>query len=126
MLSRDLIASVIKTFFEELDDVRDGGKRTGSAPTYAAFYPTYFNRDRDWFIGASLPEITDLFAGDPVYKLEMLAELLYREAQELAEATLQKRLYRKIIDLYEVIDIQSREFSIERMNRIAELKQKTE
>lgn len=126
MLSRDLIASVIKTFFEELDDVRDGEKRTGSAPTYAAFYPTYFNRDRDWFIGASLPEITDLFAGDPVYKLEMLAELLYREAQELAEVTMQKRLYRKIIDLYEVIDIQSREFSIERMNRIAELKQKTE
>lgn len=126
MLSRDLIASVIKTFVEELDDVRDGGKRTGSAPTYAAFYPTYFNRDRDWFIGASLPEITDLFAGDPIYKLEMLAELLYREAQELAEATLQKKLYRKIIDLYEVIDMQSREFSIERMNRIAELKQKTE
>ena len=29
MLSRDLIATVIKTFFEELDDVRDGGKRIG-------------------------------------------------------------------------------------------------
>lgn len=123
MLSRDLIATVIKTFFEELDDVRDGGKREGKESPYAGFYSLYFNKEREWFMQASVSEITTFFADDPIYKLEMLTELLYRDARRLTDAELQGILYRKLVELYEVVDVRSMEFSMERMNRVAELKE---
>ena len=101
MLARDLIATVIKTFFEELDDVRDGKRQMNDESPYAGMYASYFNKDRDWFIQADTEEITTFFA----------------------DAGIQAILYRKIIELYEVIDIRSQEFSMDRMNRTTELKQ---
>lgn len=123
MLSRDLIATVIKTFFEELDDVRDGGKRAEQESPYAGFYDLYFKKDREWFIQSPVSEITTFFADDPIYKLEMLTELLYRDARRLTDAELQGILYRKLVELYDVIDVRSMEFSVDRMNRVAELKE---
>ena len=123
MLARDLIATVIKTFFEELDDVRDGKRQMNDESPYAGMYASYFNKDRDWFIQADTEEITTFFADDPIYKLEMLTELIYRDARRLRDAGIQAILYRKIIELYEVIDIRSQEFSMDRMNRTTELKQ---
>ena len=123
MLARDLIATVIKTFFEELDDVRDGKRQMNDESPYAGMYASYFNKDRDWFIQADTEEITTFFADDPIYKLEMLTELIYRDARRLTDAGIQAILYRKIIELYEVIDIRSQEFSMDRMNRTTELKQ---
>ena len=138
MLARDLIAIVIKTFFEELDDVRDGKRQMNDESPYAGMYASYFNKDRDWFIQADTGEITTFFADDPIYKLEMLTELIYRDARRLTDAGIQAFdiaverarhagiqaiLYRKIIELYEVIDIRSQEFSMDRMNRTTELKQ---
>lgn len=123
MLARDLIATVIKTFFEELDDVRDGKRQMNDESPYAGMYASYFNKDRDWFIQADTEEITTFFADDPIYKLEMLTELIYRDARTLTDAGIQAILYRKIIELYEVIDIRSQEFSMDRMNRTTELKQ---
>lgn len=116
MLSRDLIATIIKTFFEELNDVRDGGK------AYADFYTSYFNRNREWFLQASVPEITTFFADDPIYKLEMLAELMYRDARKLTDAEIQGIMYRKIIELHDAIDTGGGTFSLERMNRVEEIK----
>ena len=123
MLARDLIATVIKTFFEELDDVRDGKRQMNDESPYAGMYASYFNKDRDWFIQADTEEITTFFADDPIYKLEMLTELIYRDARRLTDAGIQAILYREIIELYEVIDIRSQEFSMDRMNRTTELKQ---
>ena len=123
MLARDLIATVIKTFFEELDDVRDGKRQMNDESPYAGMYASYFNKDRDWFIQADTEEITTFFADDPIYKLEMLTELIYWDARWLTDAGIQAILYRKIIELYEVIDIRSQEFSMDRMNRTTELKQ---
>lgn len=122
MLSKDLIATVIKTFFEELDNVRDGGKQEAGASPYAGFYLSYFSREREWFIKADTAEITAFFADDPVYKLEMLTELIYRDARKLTDAEIQGIMYRKIIELYEIIDVRSMAFSLERMNRVAVLK----
>ena len=123
MLARDLIATVIKTFFEELDDVRDGKRQMNDESPYAGMYASYFNKDRDWFIQADTEEITTFFADDPIYKLEMLTELIYWDARRLTDAGIQAILYRKSIELYEVIDIRSQEFSMDRMNRTTELKQ---
>ena len=53
----------------------------------------------------------------------MWTELIYRDARRLTDAGIQPILYRKIIELYEVIDIRSQEFSMDRMNRTTELKQ---
>ena len=122
MLSRDLIATVIKTFFEELDDVRDGGRPEGQEAAYAGLYTTYFNKERSWFLQVTASEITTFFADDPVYKLEMLTELMYRDASSLTDIEVQRIIYQKVLELYEVIDIRSREFSMERMNRVLELK----
>lgn len=122
MLSRNLIATVRKTFFEELDDRRDGGRK-GQGARYADLYLSYFKRDRDWFMQAEVREITALFADDPFYKLEMLAELMYRDARTEMNEGERWVIYRKLIGLYDVIDVRSGEFSIDRMNRVAELKQ---
>lgn len=118
MLSRDLIATVVKTFFEELEEVRDGGD-----VSYEWFYTTYFQRQRDWFLQASGREITAFLADDPIHKLEMLTELLYRDARSLADADMQRVIYQKVLELYEEIDTRSKEFSMERMNRVAHIKQ---
>lgn len=117
MLSRDLIATVVKTFFEELEEVRDGGDAS-----YEWFYTTYFQRQRDWFLQASGREITAFLADDPIHKLEMLTELLYRDARSLADADMQRVIYQKVLELYEEIDTRSKEFSMERMNRVAHIK----
>lgn len=126
MLSRNLMATVIKTFFEELDNVRDGGERQGNASLYAGFYLSYFNREREWFLNAPVTEWTTFFADDPIYKLEMLAELLYRDARAMTDMDMQRVIHQKLLELYEVIDARSLEFSIERMNRAAEIRQRLE
>lgn len=122
MLSRDLIATVTKTFFEELDNVRDGGNQVVEGSLYAGFYNQYFNKDRDWFIQAPVEDITAFLAEDPIQKVEMLLELLFRDARRLKETETQWYMYRKIIGLYEEVDNRSMEFSMERMRRVAEIK----
>lgn len=122
MLSRDLIATVIKTFFEELDDVRDGGNQEVESSLYAGFYNQYFNKDRDWFLQAPVEDITAFFADDPIYKLEMFIELFYRDTRKMTDAEIQGFMFRKIIGLYEEVDNRSMEFSMERMRRVAEIK----
>lgn len=123
MLSRDSIATVIKTFFAELDDVRDGGKRREKDSSYTGFYKSYFNQNRTWFLMAPVSDITTFFSDDPIHKLEMFTELLYRDARELADTALQTVIYHKLLELYDIIDQKSMEFSLERMNRVAELKE---
>lgn len=118
MLSRDLIASIIRTFHESLEDVRDGG--------YENLYTAYFNKEREWFLQAQAKDITTFLADDPIYKTEMLSELLYRDARRLTDTELQGILYRKIILLYENIDARSQIFSLERSKRIQELKEQLE
>lgn len=122
MLSRDLIATVTKTFFEELDNVRDGGNQEVEGSLYSGFYNQYFNKDRDWFIQAPVEDITAFWAEDPIQKVEMLLELLFRDARRLKETETQWYMYRKIIGLYEEVDNRSMEFSMERMRRVAEIK----
>lgn len=123
MLSRDLIATVIKTFFEELDNVRDGGRREKQGNSYAGFYAAYFNKERDWFLQAPVAEITTFLADDPIYKLEMLVELMFRDVRAMTDFDMQRVIGQKVLELYEVIDFRGQEFSIERMNRTIELKQ---
>ena len=122
MLSRDLTASVIKTFFEELSDVRDGRRQENVANPFAGLYMPYFHQESEWFFKAEVKEITALLADDPIAKLEMLTELLYQDARRLTDAEVQGVMFRKIIELYDFIDVRSMEFSIERANRAEELK----
>ena len=122
MLSRDLIATVIKTFFEELDNVRDGGHREEQGNSYAGFYAAYLNKERDWFLQAPVAEITTFLADDPIYNLEMLVDLMFRDARAMTDFDMQRVICQKVLELYEVIDFRSQEFSIERMNRTVELK----
>lgn len=122
MLSRDLIATVVKTFFEELDDVREGGKKMDSESLYAGFYSSYFNRDREWVLKIPVSELTCFLADEPIHKLEMLVELMLRDTHSLADANIQRIIYQKVLELYDIIDVRSMEFSLERMAKRAELK----
>ena len=70
-------------------DVRDGKRQMNDESPYAGMYASYFNKDRDWFIQADTEEITTFFADDPIYKLEMLTELIYRDARRLTDAGIQ-------------------------------------
>lgn len=122
MLSRDLTATVIKTFFAELGDIRDGRRRENVACPFAGLYMPYFHQEREWFIKSEVKEITALLVDDPIAKLEMLVELMYQDARCLTDAEIQGVMFRKIIELYDVIDSRSMEFSMERANRAEELK----
>lgn len=124
MLARDLIAQVIRTFYEELDDVRDGGRPGGEEQRYGDLYITYFQRDRSFFVESSVEEIVAFFSSDPdaVYKYEMLAELMYRESKIVEDESLRQAMFRRMIELYEALDTLSLDFSIVRMNRVEELK----
>lgn len=126
MLSRDLIATVVRTFFEELGDMRDGGSKAETEKKYAGFYMTYFKQERLFFVQKSMQEVTTFFAGDPIQRIEMLAELMYRDAAFQAEQTMQVLMYKRIIELYDYIDMRTMEFSVERMNRVEELKNNME
>ena len=54
----------------------------------------------------------------------MLTELIYRDARRLTDAGIQAILsIGRSSNYYEVIDIRSQEFSMDRMNRTTELKQ---
>ena len=73
-----------------------------------------------------------LSTGFPVFPVENITEealaVWKLHAEEVllitpTDAGIQAILYRKIIELYEVIDICSQEFSMDRMNRTTELKQ---
>ena len=73
-----------------------------------------------------------LSTGFPVFPVENITEealaVWKLHAEEVllitpTDAGIQAILYRKIIELYEVIDIRSQEFSMDRMNRTTELKQ---
>ena len=119
MLSRDLFASVIKTFFKELDDVRDGGEQVNDGRLYARFYPSYFGMERDWFVRKSAEEITVFFADDPIHKLELLTELMYLDAFSLTDRDMQRIIFQKILQLYDIIDERSQEYSMARVNRAA-------
>lgn len=124
MLARDLIAQVIRTFYEELDDVRDGGKLGDMEQRYGDLYMTYFQKDRKFFLRSNMEEIRAFFSEDPdaVYKYEMLAELMYREAGGVSDENLRQVMYSRIIELYEVLDLLSMDFSFVRMSRVQELK----
>lgn len=122
MLSRDLTATVVKTFFEELDDVRDGGRRDEEYSPYVPLYTRYLKKEREWFLQVGVEDITVFFADDPIYKLEMLAELMYHDARSVADREIQAAMFRKIMALYDVIDIRSMEFSVGRMKRADEMK----
>lgn len=119
MLSRDLTASVIKTFFGELGDVRDGRREENSELSLARLYVPYFYREKMWFVNAGVPEITALLADDTIRRLEMLTELMYQDV--LTSVELRTTMCRKIIELYDVIDSQGQTFSLERTNRRLEL-----
>lgn len=122
MISRDLTATVVKTFFVELSDIRDGRRQTNIVCPFAGLYAAYFYQEREWFFRAKVQEITALFVDDPIDKLEMLVELMYRDVRCLTDAEVQGVMFRKILELYDVIDTRSMTFSLERTNRVDELK----
>ena len=70
-----------------------------------------------------MAEITTFLADDPIYKLEMLVELMFRDVRAMTDFDMQRVIGQKVLELYEVIDFRGQEFSIERMNRTIELKQ---
>ena len=124
MLARDLIAQVIRTFYEELNDVRDGGRLGDMEQRYGDLYVAYFQRSREFFLNNDIKEIKAFFSEDPdaVYKYDMLAELMYREVKIVSDENLRQPMYLRIIELYEVLDSLSMDFSFVRMNRVQELK----
>lgn len=120
MLSRDLIASVVKTFFEQLEDIRDGGKRQTEA--YAVLYQEYFHQNRDWFLEADLEVWMEKLPEEELYRAEMLSELMYRDALEISNQGQQQEVFRKVLALYSFLDRKSGDFSVIRMNRAMKMK----
>ena len=61
MLARDLIATVIKTFFEELDDVRDGKRQMNDESPYAGMYAFFISTKTGIGLSRPIPKRSRLF-----------------------------------------------------------------
>ena len=86
-------------------------------------YKDYLKNDREYFLNNDLKSIITSFSGnDDIEKSKLLAELLYRELELFDTSERSKMIAGKLIDLYDYIDINSKEFSFERQSRKEEIK----
>ena len=122
MFERDYIKRIIQNFFKDLNELINGRHEPDSDRLMAGIgdlYKEYLKKDRTYYY--SLPEesITRIFEKDgDIYKTEMLAALLRQDG------LLQNRkdLLEKSLTLYQHINEVSKDFSMDRLEAIREIK----
>ncbi|MEG1587142.1 MAG: hypothetical protein RR346_09720 [Bacteroidales bacterium] len=124
MIRQDYLMAMIEQFFKaiaRLVKLRNSEPEK-VMPILEDLYTDYLKHDRDFFLTSDLTAILQTFAGSEkeIAQTEMLAELFYRELQIFGPAANQ-HLPGQLLQLYDYIDKQTREYSIERMNRRKEI-----
>ncbi len=90
------------------------------------FYPKYLKQKRSFFIENNIstivPSIISENIEESVIKCEMLAELLFIDANHMQDKDKQEDTYKKILFFFDYAEQHSTTFSENRMSKIATLK----
>lgn len=128
MLERDYIMRIIQEFmaalaqFLEKDEIKDKSEQMQE------LYNKYVGPS-DFLHTCSMDDLMDSFKrfdeSERLYKMEMLAELYYAESDFKIGAPRNMLLERALL-LFNFIDKHSKTYSIDRLNKIADIKNKLE
>ena len=126
MIERDYIMRLIRQFLAALARFLNKKEHQNDEEEIKELYETYIG-DYTFFHSASTDEIMDSFLkypeGERIYRIEMLAELYYREA-DLKSEPMREDLLDKAFKLFSFVDRNSKTFSLERINKINEIQTK--
>ena len=123
MFERDYIMRILQNFFEDIARLIHGRHRFDDEQQLDAFgdlYKKYLKEGRNHFYASTAENILASFNDEPdgVYKAEMLANLLYHDACLQNDETIRKELLEKSLTLYRQVNVQSKDFSLERHEMI--------
>ena len=126
MLKRDCILRIIQELFAAIDKLLHGDTRqlTERQHDLESMY-TMLGHDVQFFRSSTKEEILEtltVFREDYVQRVEMLAEIMYADAQLfIGNYEVRREIIAKSLELYTYVDEHSDEFSITRVQRIDEL-----
>lgn len=125
MIKQDYLLAMIEHFFKLIARAL-GIKETNPealVPELDKLYNQFLDNNREHFLTAGITDIYTTFGTDAkgLAQTEMLAELFYRELMLFHNPEQNKQIATNLIALYDYLDVQTREFSIERMNRRNEI-----
>ena len=127
MIKQDYLLAMIEHFFKMIARMLRLKETDPEAvePELEKIYSQFLNNNRAYFLTTGLSNLYQAFGESEkgISQAEMLAELFYRELQLFDRPEINPLIARKLIGLYDYIDAQTREFSIERMNRRKEIEQ---
>ncbi|HQN92919.1 MAG TPA: hypothetical protein PLQ09_02290 [Prolixibacteraceae bacterium] len=129
MIRKDYLMRLLKEFLDGLTELLTHAKNENNEQILArteGFYPTYLNQNRSFFIENSLSEIIPSIITEneeeSAIKCEMLAELLFLDANHMQDKDKQEDTYKKILFFFDYAEQHSTTFSENRMSKIATLK----
>lgn len=124
MLQQDYIMRLIREFMAALERVLEKKEIKSRRETVEKLYEQYVG-PYDFYHIMPLDDIMQSFTRYPeeerLFRMEMLAELYYVEADMLSEPT-RTNVMRLALNLFELIDRNSNTFSFDRRRKIEELK----
>lgn len=129
MLRKDYIMRMLEQFFKVLAKLIKNENNLEIEDIeiqLAELYDTYFKNDFNFFHDSDTDRIIEFLksdnSGDDLYKVEMLAELIYQDACLQQENEQRKSLLIKSLNLLEYLDKESKTFSMERFNKMEFIK----
>ena len=126
MIERDYIMRLIRQFMAAIARFLDKKGQQDDDEKIKELYETYFG-DYTFFHVATLDEVMESFQkypeGERIYRIEMLAELYFHEA-DLRSEPLREEMLEKAFNLFSFVDRNSKTYSFERINKINEIQTK--
>ena len=129
MIRKDYLMRLLKEFLDGLTELLTHAKNENSEQFLArteGFYPTYLNQKRSFFIENSLSDIIQSIITEneeeSAIKCEMLAELLFLDANHMQDKDKQEDTYKKALFFFDYAEQHSTTFSENRMSKIGILK----
>ncbi|MFV0391425.1 MAG: hypothetical protein ACK5KP_06030 [Paludibacteraceae bacterium] len=130
MLKEDYIMRLLQHFFESLSKWLS--KEKEESPELIARFNNelvkpYLDKDMSFFETKTEAELVEYFNAtypderERLSRLEILAELFYRTALLESDEIVQKKQYSNSLNLLLSIDLQSKDYSMERVSRIDKL-----
>lgn len=129
MLNRDYILRLIQMFYEALEKFLE--KVPELEPDdikqqFDTFYLSYFRKESQFFYEGNIDDIMNYFssevpADERVARMEMLANLLYRDGLTQSSQEIKDNLLTKSLALLNRVENESDTYSLVRKSRIVEI-----
>lgn len=129
MIERDYIMRLVRMFFDALEKLFEKAETEPLRveQELKSMYAAYFGKSESYFYKGDVDDILAFLKSayppkELLYRVEMLAELLFRDAIIKTSACEKTDLLGKSVWLFEYLDRYSDTFSFERRRKIAEIR----